>query len=48
MAHAQTAYGTLSAKVDRMGCQLEGPRIEHRGDFNIVSDGIVNGSIQVP
>lgn len=38
----------LSAKVDRMGCQLEGPRIEHRGDFNIVSDGIVNGSIQVP
>lgn len=38
----------LSAKVDRMGCQLEGERIEHRGDFNIVSDGIVNGSIQVP
>ena len=38
----------LSAKVDRMGCQLEGAPIEHRGDFNIVSDGIVNGSIQVP
>lgn len=38
----------LSSKVDRMGCQLEGPPIEHRGDFNIVSDGIVNGSIQVP
>ena len=38
----------LSAKVDRMGCQLEGELIEHKGDFNIVSDGIVNGSIQVP
>src|SRR5690606_24426788 len=38
----------LSSKVDRMGCQLEGPPIEHRGDFNIVSDGIVNGSTQVP
>jgi biotin-dependent carboxylase-like uncharacterized protein len=38
----------LSSKVDRMGCQLEGARIEHSGDFNIVSDGIVNGSIQVP
>lgn len=38
----------LSTKVDRMGCQLEGDKIEHSGDFNIVSDGIVNGSIQVP
>lgn len=38
----------LSTKVDRMGCQLEGATIEHAGDFNIVSDGIVNGSIQVP
>jgi biotin-dependent carboxylase-like uncharacterized protein len=38
----------LSAKVDRMGCQLEGDKIEHTSDFNIVSDGIVNGSIQVP
>lgn len=38
----------LSTKVDRMGCQLEGEAIEHSGDFNIVSDGIANGSIQVP
>lgn len=38
----------LSSKVDRMGCQLEGPPIAHLGDFNIVSDGIANGSIQVP
>ena len=31
-----------------MGCHLEGPSIEHRDGFNIISDGIVNGSIQVP
>jgi biotin-dependent carboxylase-like uncharacterized protein len=42
-----SAY-TISQKADRMGCQLEGPVIEHRGGFNIVSDGIMNGSIQVP
>ena len=32
---------------DRMGYRLEGPPVEHAGDFNIVSDGIVLGSIQV-
>jgi allophanate hydrolase subunit 2 len=31
-----------------MGCQLDGPPIEHQDGFNIISDGIVNGSIQVP
>lgn len=39
---------TLSARADRMGCHLEGPSIAHADGFNIVSDGIVNGSIQVP
>jgi 5-oxoprolinase (ATP-hydrolysing) subunit C len=39
---------TVSNKTDRMGCQLEGPAITHRAGFNIVSDGIMNGSIQVP
>jgi 5-oxoprolinase (ATP-hydrolysing) subunit C len=38
----------ISAQVDRMGCRLEGPKIEHAGSFNIISDGIVPGSIQVP
>jgi len=38
----------ISAQSDRMGCRLEGPPIEHCGDFNIISDGIVAGSIQVP
>jgi allophanate hydrolase subunit 2 len=31
-----------------MGFQLTGPRIEHAKGFNIVSDGIVTGHIQVP
>ena len=33
---------------DRMGYRLEGPPVEHAGDVDIVSDGIVLGSIQVP
>lgn len=33
---------------DRMGYRLEGQRIEHDGGANIISDGIVTGSIQVP
>ncbi|MCK0207379.1 biotin-dependent carboxyltransferase family protein [Starkeya koreensis] len=38
----------VSDKADRMGAQLDGPQIAHRDGFNIVSDGIVNGAIQVP
>lgn len=38
----------VTQKTDRMGCQLDGPAIEHADGFNIVSDGIMNGSIQVP
>jgi 5-oxoprolinase (ATP-hydrolysing) subunit C len=38
----------VTNRADRMGVQLDGPIIEHAGGFNIVSDGIVNGSIQVP
>jgi biotin-dependent carboxylase-like uncharacterized protein len=38
----------VTDKTDRMGTQLDGPTIEHAGGFNIVSDGIMNGSIQVP
>jgi hypothetical protein len=33
---------------DRMGCRLEGKAIAHKTDGNIISDGIVNGAIQVP
>ncbi len=38
----------VSAEADRMGYRLSGPAIEHSKGFNIVSDGIVTGSIQVP
>ena len=39
---------TVSAASDRMGMRLEGPPLEHSKGFNIVSDGIAPGSIQVP
>jgi biotin-dependent carboxylase-like uncharacterized protein len=38
----------ISATSDRMGYRLEGPAIAHLHGHNIVSDGTVNGSIQVP
>jgi biotin-dependent carboxylase-like uncharacterized protein len=39
---------TISSTSDRMGYRLEGPVIKHLHGHNIVSDGTVNGSIQVP
>lgn len=38
----------ISPQADRMGFQLTGPMIEHAKGFNIVSDGIVDGHVQVP
>jgi biotin-dependent carboxylase-like uncharacterized protein len=38
----------ISATSDRMGYRLEGPVIRHLHGHNIVSDGTVNGSVQVP
>ncbi|WP_257164756.1 biotin-dependent carboxyltransferase family protein [Bradyrhizobium sp. SRS-191] len=38
----------VSATSDRMGYRLEGPVIRHLHGHNIVSDGTVEGSIQVP
>ena len=37
----------ISPQSDRMGCRFDGPVIEFAGDYNIVSDGIAMGSIQV-
>jgi biotin-dependent carboxylase-like uncharacterized protein len=37
----------VSAEADRMGYRLTGERIEHALGYNIVSDGIVTGSVQV-
>ena len=31
-----------------MGYRLDGPPISHAGSFNIISDGLLPGSIQVP
>ena len=38
----------VSPLSDRMGVRLQGPRIEHAQGYNIVSDGIVAGHVQVP
>jgi biotin-dependent carboxylase-like uncharacterized protein len=37
----------ISPTSDRMGYRLDGPALTHAGHFNIVSDGTVDGSIQV-
>lgn len=38
----------VTRAADRMGIRLSGPVLEHAKGFNIVSDGIAAGSIQVP
>jgi len=44
------ATWTVSRASDRMGMRLDGPPLEHDGakGYNIVSDGIAPGAIQVP
>lgn len=39
---------TVGREADRMGLRLDGPKLSHRTDANIISDGIASGSIQVP
>ncbi len=39
---------TITSEADRMGYRLEGPKINHTVGPDIVSDGVVFGSIQVP
>lgn len=38
----------VTHRSDRMGAWLEGPALTHSGGFNIVSDGLVPGCIQIP
>jgi biotin-dependent carboxylase-like uncharacterized protein len=38
----------VSKEADRMGIRLDGPPLPHRGGWDIVSDAIATGSIQVP
>jgi KipI family sensor histidine kinase inhibitor len=51
-SHALTALlgeaYALAPESDRVGCRLRGPRLEHRGAAEIVTDGMVPGCIQVP
>ena len=39
---------TVTPASDRMGMRLDGPRLEHSKGYNIVSDGIAPGTVQVP
>jgi 5-oxoprolinase (ATP-hydrolysing) subunit C len=39
---------TVTAASDRMGMRLAGPRIRHARGFDVISDAVVTGSIQVP
>jgi biotin-dependent carboxylase-like uncharacterized protein len=38
----------VSQHADRMGMRLQGPLLGHRGGWDIVSDAIATGSVQVP
>jgi biotin-dependent carboxylase-like uncharacterized protein len=38
----------ISDNADRMGMRLVGPTLAHRDGYDIVSDGIATGAIQVP
>jgi 5-oxoprolinase (ATP-hydrolysing) subunit C len=38
----------ITAEADRMGMRLAGPALRHSRGFNIASDGIATGAIQVP
>lgn len=46
-AFLTTEWG-ISPTSDRMGYRLEGPPLEHAKGYNIISDGIANGSVQIP
>ena len=39
---------TVSRQADRMGLRLDGPRLDHVGGADIVSDAVTPGAIQVP
>jgi biotin-dependent carboxylase-like uncharacterized protein len=42
-----SATYTVSARADRMGYRLDGPTLDHAKGYNILSDGIAVGSVQV-
>lgn len=48
LRHLRESRFSVSAEADRMGMRLDGPRLAHRGAYDLVSDGIATGAIQVP
>jgi biotin-dependent carboxylase-like uncharacterized protein len=46
--HLCEAVYTIGSGSDRTGMRLEGPSLSHLRDYNITSDAVVQGSIQVP
>jgi antagonist of KipI len=46
----RSSFYEVTAKCDRMGIRLEGPRIERRSEVeeSIISESLIPGSIQVP
>lgn len=46
--HFQSQTYTLSPQCDRMGYRLHGEPLSHLQGFNIISDAISHGSIQIP
>jgi biotin-dependent carboxylase-like uncharacterized protein len=48
IAALSLASFTVTPASDRMGMRLDGPRLQHSKGYNIVSDGIAPGTIQVP
>jgi allophanate hydrolase len=48
LANLVTAEYRISASADRMGMRLDGPALSHRRGWDIASDAIATGAIQVP
>ena len=48
LARLVTEPFSILPESDRMGYRLAGPKIEHKNGYDIVSDGIATGAIQVP
>jgi biotin-dependent carboxylase-like uncharacterized protein len=48
LANLRDGEFRVSNSADRMGMRLDGPPLRHRGGWDIVSDAIATGAIQVP
>ena len=48
LARFVTEPFSILPESDRMGYRISGPKIEHKSGYDIVSDGVATGAIQVP